>query len=529
MKPIIAPINASSTPDVVGNLQDAIVYLLQSSAITLGEADRSAIQAGVETERASGHFGHATIKAVSVLQDLLHLHQTGVVDESTATAVNSLLKGAGAFEDAAPRAAIVSGRVRGADGLPLADVQVRAFHEAATAPVKLGEDRTDAEGRYTIRYDAVPGVRTVLLRVVASRDTETLASSAVARTDAVLAAVDLVVPITQPTTASRRIEGRVVYEYGLPAVGLTLRLYRHTFGADAPVHVRDAPTEELGVYKFVYDADPVSNSLEIRAVDSAGTEVRLTEVVHGLGGEEGAVLNLVAPASLKPLETEFARMAADLAPHVADMKALGAAVETEKRQDLTLLNTATNWDARLLALASKAASVSEEPNVGLSQSVLYGLFRAGLPSDSQQLAQVSADTVSAALDKVTQAGIVALSPQDVTDAKTAFGQLQQNVQLSARVPGSSATYNGLLAAADLSQGAREKFVDVYVKHQGSALGQVKAPEPTSRRPPIHSAPVTCGARNATSPGVSTVASFAPITSQSNAASSHDFGLAVTTR
>src|SRR5438309_6217194 len=41
------------------------------------------------------------------------------------------------------------------DALPIC---LRAVHETDAGSVRLGEDTTDAEGRYTIRYELLPGV-----------------------------------------------------------------------------------------------------------------------------------------------------------------------------------------------------------------------------------------------------------------------------------------------------------------------------------------------------------------------------------
>ncbi|MGC8001217.1 hypothetical protein, partial [Salmonella enterica] len=42
---------------------------------------------------------------------------------------------------------------------------VRAYHMDARGTLRLGEDTTDAEGRYTIRYAGLPGIDTIVLRV----------------------------------------------------------------------------------------------------------------------------------------------------------------------------------------------------------------------------------------------------------------------------------------------------------------------------------------------------------------------------
>lgn len=87
------------------------------------------------------------------------------MDERTARALNAVLEELGAFDVATDQYRLVGGQVRREDGWPFPRVLVRAFHADERAALRLGEDTTDAEGRYTIRYAALPGVDAIHLRV----------------------------------------------------------------------------------------------------------------------------------------------------------------------------------------------------------------------------------------------------------------------------------------------------------------------------------------------------------------------------
>jgi len=206
----------------------------------------------------------------------------------------------------------------------------------------------------------------------------------------------------------------------------------------------------------------------VRAVKGANEEIPLSKPLNDLSSELRAVLNLVAPTSLQPLAAEYQRLSADLTSHVGQMMKLAEAKENAERQDITLLNRVTGWDARLIALASSAAKLSADPEVGLSQDVLYAMSRAGLPSDKMQLAQVSEETVDQALTKVKEAGIVDLSDQQVAEVKKQFGIFSRNTRLAVPAPGSHSTYGELLEATGLKEDARTKFASVYLKHRGDA-------------------------------------------------------------
>ena len=346
MRRITAPIDTTgSAPSEIANLQDALLFMLQTPALMMSDDDSRALRGEVEAERATRVFGPSTIRLLGVFQALREMSQMPFVDEASAAILNRELERLGAF-DAVTGTLIVAGQVRGIDEAPLAGAIVRAFHEEGRAAVRLGEDATDAEGRYTIRYESLAGVPSVQLRVsVTSSDGTPITSSDVVANARSLEVVDLRVPLVTAPPVTRRIEGRVVFEHGMAAEGLKLRLYRHEFGAAAAALLVETTTGDEGLYAFSYRADDKSNSLEIRAVDSGGTETALTKVLNGLGDQEITYLNLAAPSSMQPLEPEFTRLAADIVPHVGGVEKLADAREDADRQDFTFLNGATGWDA----------------------------------------------------------------------------------------------------------------------------------------------------------------------------------------
>ena len=447
MNRIISPLSANSTGAPVADLQDGLLLLLRRLVLQPTGVDLGDLLTGLTTERSGGVFGPITADTVVTFQMQHRLATTAEVDPLTAAALNTELELLGVFTPApvaAVRTGIVFGQVKQA-GQPVTGLRVRAVHSDGASEMRLGEDTTDAEGRYTIRYDGLPGLAALHLRVdLLSQSGTVVQSSAVLANATQVEVIDLGVSLAEPAAGTRRIEGRVVYEHGVAAENLRLRLYRQEFGGAAPTMLAEATAGEQGVYALAYEAGAKTSSFEMRAVDAAAVEVALTSVLHGIGEQEITYLNLVAPTSLAPLQPEFERMAADVAPQVGAMQNLMNAQENTDRQDFTLLSGATGWDARLIALASKAARLSAQPNVGVSQSVMYGLFRAGLPSDTAQLAQVSAEAVDKALTTATNAGIISLSRDETSAAKAAIANLQRDAQLATPIAGSRMTYNALL-------------------------------------------------------------------------------------
>ena len=376
--------------------------------------------------------------------------------------------------EAAACVRLVSGQVRRADGPPQPGALVRAFPEDDRGPVRLGEESSDGDGRYTIRYE-LPGVQSIHLRVaVLGADGRPLASSPVVPDAAALEVIDLVAA-TARAAEEQSVEGRVLLQHGLPAENVTLRLYRRDFGGQATL-LNETTTVAGGRYALGYDPGGRSASLEVRAVDAAGNETTLSKPLNFVKGARAA-LNLAAPAALAPPAAEYQRLAGDLTPVVGEMARLATVVENAQQQDLTVLNRDTGWDARLIAMAATSERLAAQPDVALPQEALYGLLRAGLPSDRLLLAQIAPDVAEQALTKARQVGIVALDDDQMGRFKEQFAAFADRVRLAVPAPGSNATYGDILQATSLSADAQAKFAAVYLAHRpgdGGLWDKVKA-------------------------------------------------------
>jgi peptidoglycan hydrolase-like protein with peptidoglycan-binding domain len=275
------------------------------------------------------------------------------------------------------------------------------------------------------------------------------------------------------------VSGRIAMDYGLPANGVTVRLYSLGFGG-VSTKLAETKTDANGVYTFAYTAPAGVVSLEIRALDPSGKEATISQAK--LNAQSHEVLNLVAPASVQPLTAEFQRFSADMDKAVGGIAKLGAAQESSTRRDLTLVSQSTNWDARLVALAATAAQQTTATGMGVD--VLYALYRVGLPTDPQQLALVPADGVAKALAKANQAGIVTLNTQQLTAAATAFQAFATRTQLTMIAPGAISSFGDLLKNTVADAGQQASFASLYFSQPlaGSDLWQKAAaqhiPAPT---------------------------------------------------
>lgn len=467
MKPIIPPIHPDDQGPEVANLQQGLQLLLRRELIAVEPGLREQILRELTSEQQEQRYRGATKELVSLFQRSRHIPPDGDVGDDTAKALTAALREIGALDiELTPQGYVVSGAVRGEDGRFVRGVRVRAFHASDGGAIRLGEDMTDAEGRYTIQYEAPPGTESVSLQVTVSGDDgEPWARSPIVPNARIQERVDLTMPGQAPQQSEWRIEGVIVLDDGRPAEGLKLRFYRRGFG-DQTIQLGDAETREGGRYAFAYDGEGRGISLEVRAVDATGAEIVLSDPLNDLG--PSAEVNLVAPASLMPLAAEYHRLHQDLLPHIGNMAKLAEVKENTTQQDLTILNRATGWDARLIALASISERLASDPDIGLPSDALYGLLRAGLPSDKRLLAQVEPEVIEQALTMVRDAGIVTLDDETIANTRKIFAEARDKIRLNLQIPGSRSTYGALLKTSGLDEAAQKSFASIYLNHRGDA-------------------------------------------------------------
>jgi hypothetical protein len=255
-----------------------------------------------------------------------------------------------------------------------------------------------------------------------------------------------------------RVEGRIVFDHGLPAVGVNVRLYNRGFGG-AETRLGEVRTDVQGFYAIPYNPGGQPANIEIRVLNPEGNEVSLSNAKFNVGKQE--ILNLVAPANIQPLTAEYQRLTADLGKQTGGAR-LGDARENDDRQDLTLLRRTTDWDARLIALAATANKLSAD--TGIPQDALYALYRAGLPLDKQRLAHVSSVAVGKALGKAKEIGIVSLNDQQTAAAQTAFNNFALSERRTTIAPGALSSFGDLLNQSALTAAERGKFEQLYLAY-----------------------------------------------------------------
>jgi hypothetical protein len=256
----------------------------------------------------------------------------------------------------------------------------------------------------------------------------------------------------------------LVSQKGTPAAGVELRLYQIGFGGKDS-KLADTKSDNKGCFVFSFALPPSETlNLQVRAVDAKEHETAISATRYGATAAQ--TWNLVVPAALVPLASEFDRLAADLTKTIGGVEKLSSAEEGTTRRDLTFLNRTTGWDARLLAVAANSVALARATN--LSQAAVYALVRVGLPSDPSQLARLPASVITQALTKANEAGIVNLTPADVTRAATVFNAFAGKARLTLTVPGTTSTVGDLLAQSELNADQQTKFAEAFFDPTGTS-------------------------------------------------------------
>jgi hypothetical protein len=372
---------------------------------------------------------------------------------------------------------IVTGKVIQDNQIPLKGGIVRAFHIAGTDAIRLGQDTTDAEGRYTIYYTPLPDINTINLQVsVSDASLNVLQSSESRLTTKPLEVVDLVnvksIRSIETTGSQNQVTGHILLDRGDPAANLALRFYSQGIG-NTETRLGDATTDDLGLYNFAYPTN--INNIEIRAVNNQAEEISLSQPKFNPTQRE--TLNLIAPtAKVQTLDSEHQRISTDLTAQLNGI-ALSALNETDTNRDITFLHQTTGWDARFVAIAAEANKISTETaklgaESAIPEPVVYGLLRAGLPKDLQQLAQISPESLDAAFKTIQEAGIVNLTEEQKTQTKTALRTNALSIQRDFKTSGALSNIGELLTSSkslvNLSEAETQIFEANLLDRTGTA-------------------------------------------------------------
>ncbi len=265
------------------------------------------------------------------------------------------------------------------------------------------------------------------------------------------------------------LTGTAILSNGLPAEGVAISFSKPQIGAAATA--LQAPVVVGSNGMFVADAIQAEAVGDLIATVTVNGEQKTLTPIRA---EDDGSLVFVVPLDAAEPKPEFERVTKSVRDVVGADLALGELTEAGDRQDLTLLTKATDWDARVIALASLAdrAVTTETDNgnkLGISTEAAYAAMRAGLPTDAATLAAVHPDTFDAALKAAHEASVVALGDAKRTKEVEAFKRFRV-AELSKTKPGAGAsTFDDLLQlvpkGATLADGKSERDVFAELVYQ----------------------------------------------------------------
>jgi hypothetical protein len=490
MNKITFPLKLRMQGPAVTDLQSALQVLLDRALVLANDAaTRKELSTALGAERDSKTYGNATSKVVSIFQQEKRLlgptgGASGEVDEPTSNVLNALLEQLQLLDQPAPRSAIVSGQARRENGQPLSHMQVRAVHEAAATStrsnsLRLGQDTTDADGRYTIRYETLPATDSINLRVsVLDAQGKSLRDSDLIANARPLEIVDLVVPDVD--IKPYVVQGRVASLLSSGVDSLRVVIVDKNVGGDAAL--AQVTTDDRGFFQAAFS----DSDLQRRGKSQPDLQVRVfagdtfqgaSEIRYNATQRE--TLNVLlddkaAPALPSEHEVLTSALSKQFKGKLADLK------ETSDQQDITYLANKTGWDARAVALAALADQCSSRATnaagaAAIPQAFFYSLFRAGLPANEDTLYQTDAKTLEQVWKTAAEQGVISKSL--VSQIPNVIGQFQAlSAQRLLAAPASIGTSSlkDLLVTSRLSDAEQATFAQLYAANRSDTTALWKA-------------------------------------------------------
>lgn len=484
MKPITPPLHPGDQGPEVANLQEGLILLLNRQVIPTDPGTRQELLRVLAEEAQAQAYKDATAKSVAIYQEPHQLHGTGEVDAPTAEALNASLRDLGAFDAARDgQKRVVAGQVLQDDRTPFKGTVI-LFHEGGQGSIRLGEDATDPEGRYTIGYDSALGLDGSQVRVAAFDPDGR--QRAEARVEAVRPVEVADLTVTREALAFS-VEGKAASRSRAGVGGLRVQIVDKNAGPD--IQLAEVLTVDDGSYHaaFPYAGPKRQPDLQARVL-SGDTFLGASEVRYNASNAE--TLNVaLSDAADAGLASEHATLTGALAAHFQG--SLRDLQETDDRQDITYLANKTGWDARAVALAALSdrfsAGTTAADGAAIEPAFFYALFRAGLPANDDVLFHADPGTVQRVWERAAEQGVIpqALAPA-IPGAVQHFQGLSAQKLLNGPALVGASSLKDMLTTSRLDDAQQAQFVELSVAHRADtprlweAVTQAFGPDAASR-------------------------------------------------
>ncbi|MCU5025088.1 peptidoglycan-binding protein [Bacillus cereus] len=470
MERIIYPLKLQMQGQGVADLQEGLTLLLEK-----GYTNEETYIEHFHLERTRNIFGEATKKLVQLFQSQNQLEASGEVDKHTSVALNTILEEIGAFHAVfLSNQLLVGGKVWSETVKPIAGNLVRAFHVDEQGIIRLGEDKTDADGRYTIYYSSLPGVDNLQLRVdVFDKGGNVIGQSYIIDEVKPLEIVDL--KITSMESVIYQVEGRVASRVSAGVGGLIVRIFDKRIGED--VKLAETFTNDEGNYFVRFNDEVIRKSgkekPDLQAqVFADNTFIGASEVLYNASNHE--ILDLSLEDSVVSLlrseyETLTGTLTSQFKGNLRDLQ------ETNERQDITHLANKTGWDARAVAIAVladqfSARSTKTIEGTGIEPAFFYALFRSGLPANEVALYQTDMKALERIWRQAIKQGVISSDlEKDIPEAVEKFQKLAIKRTLEDPALIGASSLKEILSLTFENDPERQKqFAEIYIRNRGDS-------------------------------------------------------------
>jgi hypothetical protein len=471
MQRIIAPLRPGDRNDAVANLQDVLRLLVERGRITLDPSEHDSLLDALGQEHGEQIYADATRRLVILFRVQHGLNDIDWVDDATASTLNDALRELGALDNGqSVSERMVAGQVVSPTRQPLPCVAVSAVHVDGVQVIRVGEDNTDAEGRYAIRYEAPPSVSIINLRVAVFDAGGILLKEAAIIQDAQpLETVNLVVDTMSPPTY--RVEGKVASRVSASVGGLRVVIVDKGVGGD--VQLAETSTNEGGTYQATFSDSDVRErgkaQPDVQARVFAGDAFLGASDIHYNASQHETLNVLLEDQAASALRSEHEVLTSALASQfkgkLSDLK------ETDDQQDITYLANKTGWDARAVALAALADQFSQHNMdgsgaAGIDPAFYYALFRAGLPANEDTLYNADAGTLKAVWKQAAEQGVIPTASVDqIPKLVERFQALSAQKLLTGPALVGASSLKEMLTVSGLDKTQQETFAQLYAANR----------------------------------------------------------------
>jgi hypothetical protein len=407
MQPLQAPVNASSKPDVIANLHQALQFLGQQL---------------LPDEVRNRQYSDTTRRAVMLLQRALRLQEMdGFIGEQTAKRLNELLKEKGAFEEKELRLEVIVSEKPA--GTFLADAIVEALGlNAAGAPVSITKAGTSANGIALLIFKEkeVRQFAELFFRVYQGNQqlTDTLNTS---RWKPGSQSQVTIIVERKAEGKHRTVKGSVVTSEGLPLADKRVALFIKTIEGESLA--ASSTTGSSGSYTINYQSETTSDRPDLQVAVQEPTTTNLpkelgrSDVKYNAGEVE--TIDVMIATAAAGRATEFDRLTADVQPHLGRLQ-WSDVQEGDGKEQVTYLANKSGWDPRAIAMTAQASKLGAAS--GIPASHYYALFRAGADDDTMK--KLAPQDVEAVLQKAAEQKMI---PQDGRIQETVKALRAQNI------------------------------------------------------------------------------------------------------